>query len=214
MTATVSTPHTGIHFKETMKGGFTLGATDPLEGAKGEQQLAMHATVDIPDIDAFTADAQHHASLSGSIDFAPMGMDMVADSGVFGLFSPSGDPALTYMVYELGFAHNGQRWYLAGKKHVQIGSPLRLWGETTTLYTTLHQGSDATGPIAGAGVLELGMIDLFKLMGTLETPHSSGIGASVSAVAGFFGFFASELSRTYLTHRPNPQKPESKPPQG
>ncbi len=207
MTPTVSTPHAGIHFKETMKGGFTLGATDPVLGAKGEQQLAMHATVDIPDIPAFTADAQHHASLSGSIDFAPMGMGMVADSGVFGLFSPSGDPELTYMVYELGFSHNGQRWYLAGKKHVQIGSPLRLWGETTTLYTTLHQGSDASGPIAGAGVLELGVVDLFKLMGTLETPHSSGIGASVGAVAGFFSFFASELSRTYLTHRPNASKP-------
>ena len=47
------------------------------------------------------------------------------------------------------------------------------------------------------------MIDLFKLMGTLQTPNSTGIGASVSAVAGFFGFFASELSRTYLTRRPN-----------
>ena len=115
MTATVSTPHTGIHFKETMKGGFTLGATDPETGANGEHQLAMHATVDIADIDAFTADAQHHATLSGSIDFAPRGIGMVADSGVFGLFSPSGDPDLTYMVYELGFAHNGQRWYLAGK---------------------------------------------------------------------------------------------------
>ena len=74
-------------------------------------------------------------------------------SGVFGLFSPSGDPALTYMVYELSFAHGGHRWYLAGKKHVKLGSPLRLWGETTTLYTTLHQGEDATGAIAGAGVL-------------------------------------------------------------
>ena len=203
MTATISTPHAGIHFKETMKGGFTLGATDPEAGAKGPHELAMHATVDIPDIDAFVANAQHQASLSGSIDFAPMGIGMVADTGVFGLFSPSGDPDLTYMVYELGFAHGGQRWYLAGKKHVQVGSPLRLWGETTTLYTTLHQGTDTTGPIAGAGVLELGVIDLFKLMGTLQTPHSSGIGASVSAVGGFFSFFAKQLTRTYLSQRPN-----------
>ena len=206
MTATLDTPHTGIHFKETMKGGFTLGATDPEVGARGEHALAMHATVDIPDIDAFVANAQHHASLSGSIDFAPMGLGMVADTGVFGLFSPSGDPALTYMVYELGFAHGGQRWYLAGKKHVQVGSPLRLWGETTTLFTTLHQGTDATGPIAGAGVLALGVVDLFKLMGTLETTQSSGtdpsMRASASAVAGFFGFFAKELTRTYITHRP------------
>jgi hypothetical protein len=202
MTTSVSTPHTGIHFKETMQGGFTLGATDPATGAKGSDALAMHATIDIPDIDAFVADPQHQAQLSGTVDFAPLGMGMVADVGVFGLFSPSGDPDLSYMVYELGFAHGGQRWYLAGKKHVQVGSPLRLWGETTTLFTTLHKGKDATAPVAGAGVLELGVVDLLKLMATLQTTHASGIGASVSAVGSFFGFFASELTRTYLTHRP------------
>ena len=202
MTATLNTPHTGIHFKETMKGGFTLGATDPEVGARGEHALAMHATVDIPDIDAFVANAQHHASLSGSIDFAPMGLGMVADTGVFGLFSPSGDPALTYMVYELGFAHGGQRWYLAGKKHVKLGSPLRLWGETTTLYTTLHQGEDASGPIAGAGVLSLGVVDLLRLMGTVKATDSDSLGESASAIAKFFRFFASELTRTYVQNQP------------
>ena len=202
MTATVSTPHAGIHFKETMTGRFTLGATDPELGAKGEHELAMHATIDIPDIDAFVADAQHHAQLSGTVDFAPLGLGLVADKGVFGLFSPSGDPELTYMVYELGFAHGGKRWYLAGKKHVQMGSPLRLWGETTTLFTTLHQGDDASATVVGGGILALGVVDLLKLMGTLETTHSSGIGASVGAVGSFFGFFAKELTRTYLTHRP------------
>ena len=202
MTATVSTPHTGIHFKETMKGRFTLGATDPELGAKGEHELAMHATIDIPDIDAFVADAQHHAQLSGTIDFAPLGLGMVADKGVFGRFSPSGDPELTYMVYELGFAHGGKRWYLAGKKHVQVGNPLRLWGETTTLFTTLHQGDDASAPVVGAGVLALGVVDLFKLMGTLETTHIDGFGAKAAAVGSFFGFFAKELTRTYLTQRP------------
>ena len=57
-------------------------------------------------------------------------------------------------------------------------------------------------PVAGAGVLELGVVDLLKLMGTLETPHASGIGASLTAVSRFFGFFASELTRSYLTQRP------------
>ena len=146
MTASVKDDHTGITFRETMAGGFALGATDPEAGAKGTGELAMHATIHIHDIDAFIADPHHQAKLTGSIDFAPLGIGMKADHGVFGLFSPSGQPELTYMVYELGFAHAGQRWYLAGKKHVKLGSPLRLWGETTTLYTTLHQGADASGP--------------------------------------------------------------------
>ena len=202
MSATVHDDHTGITFRETMAGGFKLGTTDPALGAAGPQQLAMHATIQIADIDAFTRSAGHQAQLSGSIDFEPMGLGMVADSGVFGLFSPSGDPALTYMVYELGFAHGGQRWYLAGKKHVKLGSPLRLWGETTTLYTTLHQGVDASGPIAGAGTLSLGMVDLLKLMGTVKATDSDSFGESASAIAKFFRFFASELSRTYVLNRP------------
>lgn len=202
MSATVHDDHTGITFRETMAGGFRLGATDPMSGAAGPHQLAMHATIQIADIDAFTHSAGHQAALTGSIDFEPMGLGMLADGGVFGLFSPSGDPALTYMVYELGFAHGGQRWYLAGKKHVKLGSPLRLWGETTTLYTTLHQGVDASGPIAGAGTLSLGMVDLLKLMGTVKATDSDSFGESASAIAKFFRFFASELSRTYVLNRP------------
>ena len=203
MPASVKDDHTGITFRETMAGGFSLATTDPATGAKSKEQLAMHATIRIHDIDAFIADPEHKADLSGKIDFAPMGMAMAADRGVFGLFSPSGKPELTYMVYELGFLHAGKRWYLAGKKHVKLGSPLRLWGETTTLFTTLHQGADASGPVAGAGVLSLGMVDLFKLLGTLEATDSDSFMESASAKAKFFGFFSRELTRTYVLHKPD-----------
>lgn len=203
MTASIKDDHTGITFRETMAGGFTLGATDPELGAKGPDQLAMHATIQIHDIDAFIADPQHKAQLTGTIDFAPLGLGLVADSGVFGLFSPSGKPELTYMVYELGFAHGGQRHYLAGKKHVKLGSPLRMWGETTTLYTTLHHGTDASGKVEGAGVLSLGVIDLMKLLGTLEATDSDSLLESATAKAKFFKFFSSELTRTYVTQQPD-----------
>ena len=203
MTASIKDDHTGITFRETMAGGFTLGATDPEVGAKGPDELAMHATIHIHDIDAFIADPQHKARLTGTIDFAPLGTGIVADSGVFGLFSPSGNPELTYMVYELGFAHGGKRHYLAGKKHVKLGSPLRLWGETTTLFTTLHQGPDTTGKVLGAGVLSLGVIELFKLLGTLEATDSDSLLESATAKAKFFKFFSSELTRTYVTQQPD-----------
>ena len=203
MPASVKDDHTGITFRETMAGGFTLGTADPATGAKSADQLAMHASIKIHDIDAFIQDPEHKADLSGKIDFAPMGMAMLADRGVFGLFSPSGQPELTYMVYELGFLHGGKRWYLAGKKHVKLGSPLRLWGETTTLFTTLHQSADASGPVAGAGVLSLGMVDLFKLLGTLEATDSDSFMESASAKAKFFGFFSRELTRTYVLHKPD-----------
>lgn len=195
-------PSTGITFRETMAGGFTLGATDPRSGAAGSEVLAMHATIHIDDIAGFVADPAHTADLTGHIDFAPMGVAIPAESGRFGLFTPSGDPALAYMVYELGFRYAGESWYLAGKKHVRCGAPWHLWGQTTTLYTTLHRGVDASAPIAGAGVLRLGVAELFKLLGTLHATEAAGTGPAAAAVWRFFRFFSGELLRSYVLQRP------------
>jgi len=195
-------PGTGLSFRETMAGGFTLGATDPRRGAAGNTPLAMHATIHISDMAAFIADPRHLADLTGHIDFAPFGQAIPAESGVFGLFTPSDDPALTYMVYELGFRHADKSYYLAGKKHVRLGWPWKLWGETTTLYTTLHEGSDASGPVVGTGVLRLGVVELLKLLTTVHATNASSFGQSAGAVWRFFKFFAAELTRTYLLRRP------------
>jgi len=193
-------PGVGVGFRETMAGAFKLGATDPRAGERSGSgsPLAMHATIHIEDIAAFVADPQHLAGLTGHIDFAPFGHALPSESGVFGLFSPSGDPALTYMVYELGFRHAGADYYLAGKKHVRLGGPWRLWGETTTLYTTLHKGRDAGGDIVGAGILRLGVVDLLKLLRTVHASNAPTARAAAGAVWRFFKFFTSELVRTYL----------------
>ncbi len=195
-------PGIGVTFREKMAGGFTLGATDPKTGASGSDALTMHAAIAIEDVAAFVADPLHRGGLTGHLDFRPFGQSIPCESGVFGLFSPSGDPALTYMVYELGFRHQGRSYYLAGKKHVRIGAPWKLWAETTTLYSVLHEGTDSSGPIVGAGVLRLGLPDLIKLLGTAHATHAPTAGRAVAAMSAFFKFFAAELVRTYLLRRP------------
>jgi predicted patatin/cPLA2 family phospholipase len=189
---------TGISFRETMSGNVTL---DP-SATPNPEALALNATIHIDDIKAFVADPQHKAGLTGHIDYAPMGFAMPSESGVFGLFTPSGDPALTYMIYELGFRHNNQPYYLAGKKHVRIGPLWKLWKETTTLYVTLHSGSDDKGPVIGTGVLSLGVSQLLKLLLTLHATDANSTAQNVGAVWRFFRFFAKELLRTYIFHRP------------
>ena len=197
-------PGVGLAFRETMAGRFSLGATEPRAGAaaQGGAGLALHATIHIDDMAAFAADPRHLAGLTGHIDFAPFGLAIPAESGVFGLFSPSDDPALSYMIYEVGFRHAGQAWYLAGKKHVRLGAPWTLWGQTTTLYTTLHQGEDDGGPVAGAGVLRLGVPQLLRLLGTVHARNAPDTRAGLRAVLGFFRFFVAELVRTYLRRAP------------
>ncbi|MFL5403364.1 MAG: patatin-like phospholipase family protein, partial [Gemmatimonadales bacterium] len=84
----------GITFREVMQGPFTLDATDPGEGAKRgeaagkEATLSLHATIDIPNLDAFIADPSHGGRITGSVTFPPLGTDIPARSGVFQLFSP------------------------------------------------------------------------------------------------------------------------------
>ena len=188
----------GISFRESMSGTVSLSEPQPQAAAN----LVMHASIQIDDIQAFIADPQHLAGLSGHIDYPPFGLAIPAETGVFGLFTPSGDPALTYLVYELGFQHQGQAYYLAGKKHVRIGMPWQLWPETTTLYVTLHAGSDATGPVIGNGVLRLGVSELLKLMLTLHPTNTRTVWQSVHSYGSFLGFFASELLRTYVWRTP------------
>lgn len=194
----------GVTFRETMAGPFRLGLVDPKAVPDGAPELAMHAVVEIDDIEAFRADPQHKARLSGTIDYPPLGTGLVAPSGVFGLFSPSHDPKLAYMVYELAFEHAGKPHYLAGKKHVLVGAPWKLWGETTTLYTTLHEGRDASGRVIGAGTLSLGVGALLRLLttvgGTPAAPARS-LWQRIGAIASFFTFFSGELVRTYVLQR-------------
>lgn len=195
-------PGVGIAFREAMSGGLVLGAVDPCVGTASALSLSMHATIHIEDIAAFIADHWHQAGLTGHIDLETFGTAIPAESGTFGLFTPSGDPTLTYMIYELGFRHEGKSYYLAGKKQVRLGPPWRLWSETTTLYCLLHEGANGTGRILGAGALRLGIVDLLRLLATLHVTNAPKASRSLEAVWQFFRFFSAQLIRTYILRRP------------
>ncbi|MDP1832250.1 MAG: patatin-like phospholipase family protein [Geothrix sp.] len=190
----------GLSFRETMDGPFSLGATDPGAGAAGDAPtLAMHATVFVQDLDRFLSDPTHLGSLSGTIDYGPFGAPIEAHHGVFRLFSPADEPDTRHMVYELAFEKDGEPHYLAGHKVVRQDPGFDLWKDTTTLYTTLHRGSDARGEIIGAGILSLGVTDLIRLLGTVEVPNA-GPAQRMEALAKFGKFFMGELWNTYAKH--------------
>ena len=191
----------GITFKETMAGAFALGATTPEEGeTRGKADgttLAMHAKVEIPDLDAFIADPEHVGGLSGTIDYSPLAIAIKAPGGVFNLFAPADEPGLKYMVYELGFDYRGTPRYLAGKKHVRDDAGFDMWADTTTLHTTLHEGTDASGPVIGAGILKLDAGAFAALMTTVRVSGTSNPVEQAMAVAKFGQFFTGELWDTY-----------------
>lgn len=199
-------PALGITFRETMSGPFALGQTDPQAGEKAGKQantsLAMHASVEISDLDRFVADPNHTGQITGHVDFKPLGTQIPADRGAFRLFSPTDQQAVRRMVYELGFEHQGKPYYLAGYKEVRNDRHgTDLWNDTTTLYTRLHQGTDSTGPVIGAGVLRLGVPDLLKLTSTMRVVNAAGPGDHVRALSTFGRFFMGNLWETYAPKR-------------
>lgn len=191
----------GITFRETMAGAFALEESDPITGAAAGKSsgttLAMHATVTVHDVKRFVADPNHTGGIVGEIDFAPFGFGIPSRTGVFKLFAPSDQPTLKYMVYELGFEFAGTQYYLAGKKEVRDDPGFDMLSDTTTLYTRLHRGSDATGPVVGAGVLKLDVGDFAKLLSTVRPIGAHSVGDGAEAVLTFSRFFAGQLLDTY-----------------
>jgi hypothetical protein len=177
----------GLTFRETMSGPVALGASDPQVGAAdpNAKNVAIHCKISIEDIDRFVADREHTGSISGSVESELFGGELPVTRGIFNLFSPGG-PNERLMQYRLAFEHDGKPYFLDGAKHVQDDPGFDVWTDTTTLHTVLHEGSDTSGPVAGAGILSLGVEALARMMSTMR-PVDGGIEPLVKFGKVFLG---------------------------
>lgn len=192
---------TGIAFSETMAGGVMLGENDYRNGEQKARVaghlLAMHARVQIDDLERFIADPQHAGTLSGTIDYPPFATAIPSRSGCFNLFSPTDSPSTKWMVYELGFEHAGEAYYLAGHKEVRDDPGFDLWSDTTTLYSRIHRGEGSSGEVVAAGILTLGMSELMKLLASMEVTGADSMLDKGVALSRFGRFFLGELWDNY-----------------
>jgi hypothetical protein len=193
----------GLTFRETMAGGFSLGEADPGRGAEGGRragtQLELHATVAIADVQRFVADPSHAAALDGYVTFDPLGRALPGRGGTVKLFARGSLEAPKVMVYELPLATASGPFYLAGHKRVGLRTILHSWAETTTLYCRLHEGTNAGGPVAGAGILLLTPWAFVRQLTSFRTlcPEPSAT-ARVAPLWRFGRYFAGELWSTYV----------------
>jgi len=191
----------GLRFKETMSGKVTLGESDYHEGAKAASTsgnaLALHATVTIDDLNRFIDDPQHFGRLDGTIDYKPFAGEIPGHDGRFNLFSPADAPDTKLMIYELAFEHDGEPYYLAGRKEVRDDPGFDLWSDTTTLFTYLHRGADSSGEVIGAGILTLEVADLMRLLSSMEVLNANSAVDKIEALVRFGRFFMGELWDSY-----------------
>lgn len=193
-------PGQGVTFRETMTGRISFETTDPREGANDRNAIPvkLNATINIRDIRAFTRSPDHRGSMAAHIYSPRLGYVRPATHSNFQLFSPTEDPDVVHMVYELGVILDGKQHFFSGRKHIRRGPPWRLWSETTTLFVHLHQGRDASGKIVAAGVLRLGLFDFIGLMTTLSARDCTGMRQKLGAVGRFAAFFTNTLLDTYF----------------
>lgn len=191
----------GVSFVETMTGGFALGETDP---RTGEQQgdaagtkLSFHCDIAIHDVYRFIEDPQHFTPMIARIDFPPLGMNIPTTGAIFNLFSPGEDAKTKYFIYEAGFENNGESYYLAGKKRVHDDPGFDMWADITTLFTRLHKGKDASGPVVGAGVIYIKREQLFALIPTFRATNTSSTAESIKVLADFARFAMGEIWKTH-----------------
>jgi hypothetical protein len=195
----------GFAFCETMSGGFMLGRFDPEtgyhEGQRAPHSLSLVSAVSILDLDRFIAEPDHVGHLHGSIDYLPFGKTIFSKSGVFNLFSPTNDPKLKLIVYEMLFERGGEDYYFVGRKEIKNGPISNLWRETTTLFAQLHKGSDKSGSVVGAGILTLAPLGLLKAVRTMHAVNATSALEEIEAPLTYLRFFSGQLWDSFLRRR-------------
>jgi predicted acylesterase/phospholipase RssA len=191
----------GVTFSEELAGSFSLQETDPEQGAaRGERDnttLTLRAKADVTNLDAFIADADHEARLVGEVLVPGSKRPALTAWGSFNITADPTDPKTKRAVYEQGFEQDGRSYCLFGWKELRDDRGRDMWKDVGTMRATLHEGSSRTGPVVGAGVLQVtgdGFSDVIKSARVTNAPTAA---ARAKAVLAFGRFFIGSLWETY-----------------
>jgi len=191
-------PATSLSFDEEMAGFVVLGATDPASAKRSEgERLSFRLTIRMDDVDAFLEHPEHLARAEGWVEAECCGGRRPVERGWFNLFVPDGSSGRT-MRYQLWFTDgDGHPRTLSGWKDVRDGPVIRLWHDTTTLYTRLLRGhippDGDTEKAVAAGVLHINPIGLAATLTSLRPDGPR----KAAALTRFGRFFVGQLWDVY-----------------
>ena len=197
----------GIEFTETMRGHVGLGlavSADYHAAAKaGELErstLDFTATISSDDLDEMLKNPHHQAHLHGTVNAPGLSPRPIrVTHGTFELLTKDpDDPRARRMTYRMPMTTEGDHhFFLHGFKHVRDDKGLDLWPDTSTLFVTIHEGLDETGPVVGRGVLRILPKDFATQMRTFKITNAGSLVRRLKAAADFGRFFAGALYDTY-----------------
>ena len=180
----------GIAFRGAFSGSLQLGESDVEAGKQRGEPFSLHAAVQIRDWKRFAASETPSAELTAHFNFAPFGRTVLASSGSFRV-----EPHATgkRVVYEVRFEHQRRPYCLRGELDLHHDAGLQIWNRLTTMPVRLYEGTVVGGPVAGAGVLEMKMLDLPKFVSSLHATDTANAGESARLVAKFGSYLLGEL---------------------
>jgi len=170
-----TTKPSGLRFSESLSGYLGRG-DDHWAAYEAGHAANLHArfwiTVQIPDIQAFMADPEHEAPLSGRLTVAGMGYSLPVEDGRIHLFCSRGEGKR--ILYYLPFHHGDQRFLLRGEKRLSKPKGLEAWRQMTTLFAEVLQQADGEEGLLYRGVLRISLPQVllqavsFRPLGTVN----------------------------------------------
>lgn len=202
-------PPLGLEFTERMRGFVTRSVTDAHSEAayrdaervaQAEQgTLEVRLTVLIDDVRRFIDSKEHSAPCEGYVDSPLFGPRVLVERGTFNLYFVDEVARTKRMQYRLEFTSevDGHPYTLEGYKELRDDPGPDLWEDTTTLFTSIHQGWAPSGSVVALGVLRVHAADFLEQLTTFRARHATGATGAASGIARFGAFFFGELWDSY-----------------
>jgi len=168
------------------------------DGRDEGSRCSVVVTILSPDIDGMVKDPDEEAELMGTVSIPALDPEpMTVERGHFNLLLPIEDKRPhKEMRYRMPLVtRRRRRLFFEGHKVVRDEPGIDVWSDTTTLYSTVHEG-DEDGPVVARGIVRIGLPDFTRLLSTLETRDPLGDG-DPRAAAKFGELFAGGLWQTY-----------------
>ena len=218
----------GFAFTETMSGHVSLyDVTHP--GPKAQRvsddysvatawgrakgtSMRFRLTIATDSLNHMTTDAKHPGTITGTVTCDALGAEpMPVRNGSFSLLAVDETTAERWIMrYDMVLDRPAGPCRFRGYKILKERPGSDVWTDVTTLFVTVHDGDDGTGPLLAQGILTLGLDDLMWQSSSVTLtppgnllddiirrfPHA-GTALSIVYLGKFAGFFALTLFRAY-----------------
>ncbi|HEY6083734.1 MAG TPA: GMC family oxidoreductase, partial [Chitinophagaceae bacterium] len=204
ITGSIKTP--GIQFTETMKGFFSTAEKNDFQKGRDLGQATgspFEFTLTVTSDDAMTMlhTSEHQAMIEGVVNAPALSSKpMTVSNGLFNLFVDEAAAVPTkLMKYRMNIhSEEGRNYYFYGYKLIRDDKGFDIWKDTSTLYITVHEGSEETTPVLGKGILVIETADFARQLTTMKVLNASSKMEELKVMTAFGKYFSGSLYEIYI----------------